>query len=150
MAVARAIAPEMQPALELRSREEIERETEEASDAAGEQLTALINACKRVARELSYGHCADELEKLWGRHGRHVTAPTLRACCEGIERNYFRVEWAHWFAQQSDDVAAILREWGGARAPKKTPAEELEDLKRALLEEFPKQAAKLIRKAETR
>jgi hypothetical protein len=148
MAVAKLRAP--QPELDLRSPEEIEREIEAESDRLGKQLTELITACKTVARSLGWGYCASELEKLWGPHGRHVAAPSFRACLENVERNYFRIEWAQWFAQHSDDVAAILREWGGAAAPTKTPEQELEDLKRTLLEEFPKQASKLIRKAETR
>lgn len=151
MAVAKARTP--QPQLELRTREEIERDEADAetlSDELGAQLVALINGCKRVARELGYVSCAEALEKIWGRHGRHVTEPLLRACFGNVEtgRNYFRVEWAQWFAQHSDEVVAILRTWGGV--PTKTAEQELVDLKLTIAEEFPNQAKKMIRKAATR
>ncbi|MDQ1446777.1 MAG: hypothetical protein QOI20_3241 [Acidimicrobiaceae bacterium] len=147
MANPRAHAP--QPELELRTAEEIEREVEAASDNANEKLVALINACKRVARELTYAHCAAELEKLWGPHGRHVTSATLRACLDGTERNYFRLEWARWFADRSDDVKAHLHAWL-VDMPAKTWQRLYEDLCLTIYEEFPNQAKKLIRKAETR
>lgn len=149
MAVAKAKAP--QPELELRTQDEIEQDdanAEALSDDLGEQLTKLINACKKVARELGITYCVDSLERIWGRHGRHVTEPLLRACLGNVERNYFRVEWAQWFAQHSDEVAAILREWGGV--PTKSVEQELIDLKLTIAEEFPRQAKGVIRKAATR
>lgn len=138
------------PAEVRRQAEEAERDAERDADDQHLLFTQLIAACKRVARELTYGFCADELQRIWGQHGRHVTSAGLRACCEGVERNYFRIEWAMWFARQSEEVAQIVREMGGAPAPKKTPQQELDDLKNTLREEYPRQAQKLIRKAETR
>jgi hypothetical protein len=109
----------------------------------------LIAACRAVARELTHEVCARELDKIWGDRGRPVSAAVLRAALNDARGNYFRAEWVIWFARQSEDVAQIAREIGGAGLPKKTPEQELEDLKNVLRSEYPKQAQRLIRKAET-
>lgn len=109
----------------------------------------LITACRAVSRLITVEVCARELDRIWGDRGRPVSAAVLRAALNGAERNYFRLEWAIWFARQSEEVAELLREIGGNGKPKKTPEEELEDLKSILRTEYPKQAEKLIRKAAT-
>jgi hypothetical protein len=111
-------------------------------------LEHLVAACRAVARELTYEACAKSLDAIWGERGRPVSASVLRAGLSGTERNYFRVEWAFWFARRSETVAEILLEVAGRARPKKKPEDELRDLKALIREELPKRATALIRKAE--
>jgi hypothetical protein len=117
------------------------------ADAQGVLLEQLLAACRAVARELTYDRCAAELDAVWGERGRTVSAAVLRAALTGTERNYFRVEWLFWFAQQSPDVATLVLEIAGRGLPKKKPEDELRDLQSEVRAEFPKQAERLIRKA---
>lgn len=101
----------------------------------------------REANLQGYDACAAALSRRWAPEGRHVTGALLRACVEGVERNNFRLEWAYWFADQDQDIAALL-----ARKvkPTKTEAELRADLEAEIREEYPKQAEKLIRRARAR
>jgi hypothetical protein len=112
---------------------------------------ALVGACRAVARELGYDACAAALDAIWGERGRPVSAAVMRAALNGTERNYFRVEWAIWFARRSEHVADILLEIAGRGSrPRKTAEQELEDLKALLRDELShKRAEQLIRKAGT-
>lgn len=96
-----------------------------------------------------YDAVASELDKRWGtdRHGRGVSASQLRAALNDAERNYFRLEWADWFAARSPEIADLL-----ARRvkPTKTPEQMLRDLEAELREELPKRADAVIRRARTR
>lgn len=111
-------------------------------------LEQILTACRAVAKTLTYEHCAAELDAIWGERGRPVSASTLRAAMSGTERNYFRIEWAFWFARQSDAVGELLLEIVGRGRPKKKAEDELRDLKALVRESYPKHAAALIRKAE--
>ena len=108
-------------------------------------------ACRSVVREgRTWDSIAKELDAIWDPVGRGVSAGVLRATlAPNSERNYFRFEWAIWFARQSEECADLLAEIIGRGKPKKTPEQELQDLKDLLREELPKRAASLIRKAET-
>jgi hypothetical protein len=123
-----------------------------AADADSQALLFehVLAACRAVARELTYDVCARELDRIWGDRGRPVSGAVLRAALNGTERNYFRLEWLIWFARQSEDVAQLAREIGGAGLPAKTPEQELEDLHEVLRNEYPRQADRLIRKARSR
>ena len=123
----------------------------EAARAGDEQALLyerLMVACRAVARELTFERCAAALDAIWGDRGRPVSAAVLRAALSGTERNYFRVEWAIWFARHSEDVADVLLEIAGRGKPKKTPEEELRDLKEIVRRELGATGNKLIRKAE--
>lgn len=123
-----------------------------ARDADDQALVfeGLLAACRACARLLTVEVCARELDRIWGDRGRPVSAAVLRAALNGTERNYFRLEWAIWFARQSEDVAELLLEIVGQGKPKKTPEEELADLKKLVRDELShKRAEALIRKAET-
>jgi hypothetical protein len=91
--------------------------------------------------------CAAALDKRWGEDGRPVSESTLGAALRDSERNYFRLEWADWFAARSPEIAELL-----ARRikPVKTPEQELEDLKAELRSELPKRADAVIRNARAR
>lgn len=106
-------------------------------------------ACRQVALTLGYDRCAAELDAEWGPEGRGVSATFLRAALQDQERSNFRHEWIYWFAEQSEVVADLLLEAGGRGKPKKTPEEELRDLKELMRRELGQTANKLIRKAET-
>lgn len=96
----------------------------------------------------SYAGCAYRLNQVWEDEGRPVTEGVLKASLSNnCERNNFRLEWAYWFADQDQDIAALL-----ARKvkPTKTEAELRADLEAEIREEYPKQAEKLIRKARSR
>ena len=109
----------------------------------------LMAACRQVALTLGYDRAAAELDRIWGHEGRPVSATFLRAALHDTERSHMRMEWLIWFAQQSEVVADIVLEMGGRGKPKKTPEEELRDLKELMRRELGQTANKLIRKAET-
>ncbi len=108
----------------------------------------LMAACRQVALSLGYDQCAAALDRIWGYEGRPVSATFLRAALHDNERSHMRLEWLLWFAQQSEVVADIALEIGGRGKPKKTPEEELRDLKELMRRELGTTANKLIRKAE--
>lgn len=111
-------------------------------------LEHFFAACRQVCRELGYERCANELDAIWSKVGRGVSASTLKATlAPNGERNYFRFEWAIWFAQQSEEVADLLLEIAGRGKPEKTPEEELRDLKELMRRELGATGNKLIRKA---
>lgn len=122
----------------------------EEGDAQALLFDHLVAACRTVARELTVEYCAKSLDAIWGDRGRPVSASVLRSALNpgGANYNYFRVEWAIWFARKSDHVAELLLEIGGSARPKKKPEDELRDLKALVKEALPKHAAALIRKAE--
>lgn len=129
-----------------------EAEKERSREADDQRLLAerFYAACRAVVRESSWDAVAKELDAIWDPAGRGVSAGVLRATlAPNSERNYFRFEWAIWFARQSDDVADLLAEIIGRGKPKKTPEQELADLKQAIRAELPKRAEHLIRKAAT-
>lgn len=136
----------------LKTPEEIaaeETEMQMRRERRGVLRARLMAALREFARERQMNTCATELDKddaLFGG-GKGVAASTLRACLEGVERNYFRLDWILWFAEESEDVADLLCQIAGRGKAEKTPEEELEDLKAQLRAEFPRQADKLIRKA---
>ncbi len=103
----------------------------------------LVVACRAVARELGYDACANAIEAIWADRGHPVSSSVLRAALNpnNLNHNYFRFEWAIWFARKSDAVAELLLEIGGRACPKKSPEDELRDLKAAIREELPKRAA---------
>lgn len=109
----------------------------------------LMAACRQVALTLGYDRCAAELDRIWGRDGRTVAATFLRAALHDDNRSHMRLEWLLWFAEQSEVVADLVLELGGRGKPKKTPEEELRDLKEIMRRELGATANKLIRKAET-
>lgn len=133
----------------LEDPEELAKDREREADDQALLFEHVLAACRAVARDLTYDACARELDRIWGERGRPVSAAVLRAALNDARGNYFRLEWLIWFARQSEDVAQLAREIGGAGLPKKTPEQELEDLKNVLRSEYPKQAQRLIRKAET-
>lgn len=95
-----------------------------------------------------YDGCAHRLNKRWEPKGRPVTAGSLRAALNDIERNNFRLEWADWFASQSAEVADLL-----ARRvkPAKTDREMLESLLAELREDLPhKRIDAALRRARAR
>lgn len=145
MAAARSIAAQV-AMIGLEDPNDVARESDEHHLI----FETAIVAMRELARELTYQVCAAKLDAIWGSKGRPVSASVLRAALEGTERNYFRFEWCIWFARHSEDVALYMREIGGAALPVKTPEQELNDLKATIREEYPKQAVKLIRKAESR
>lgn len=109
----------------------------------------LMAACRQVALTLGYDRCAAELDAEWGPEGRTVAATFLRAALNDEGRSNFRMEWLPWFSEQSEVVADLVLEMGGRGKPKKTPEEELRDLKELMRRELGATANKLIRKAET-
>ncbi len=97
-----------------------------------------------------YDACAFALTRRWGtdEHGRPVSPAQLRASLSSsTERNYFRLEWADWFACRSGDIADLL-----ARRvkPAKTDRELYDDLVSEVREELPRRAESIVRKARTR
>lgn len=130
-----------------------EAEKERAREADDQRLLLerFFAACRTVVRELSWDAVAKELDAIWDPTGRGVSAGVLRASLSpGNERNYFRFEWSIWFARQSDDVADLLAEIIGRGKPKKTPEQELADLKQAIRSEMPKRAEAIFRNARAR
>lgn len=95
-----------------------------------------------------YDACAYRLSKIWEPEGRGVGSGVLRASLsKDCERNNFRLEWAFWFADQDQDIAALLAR---KLKPTKTDRQEREDLETELRDEFPKQAEKVIKRARAR
>lgn len=95
-----------------------------------------------------YDACAFRLSKIWEPEGRGVGAAVLRASLsKDCERNNFRLEWAFWFADQDQDIAALLAR---KLRPAKTEAELRADLEAEVRDEYPKQAERLIRRARAR
>ncbi len=140
--------------LNLARTDELDLETETEREIETDRQVALRNeimvACRGVVRELGgYDQCAAALSHVWGGQGRSVTAPALRATLNDVERNYFRFEWIIWFATQSERVRDLMNEIGGTGKPKKTPEEELADLKRVMRKKLGSVAEELIRKAES-
>ena len=120
---------------------------EELYGAIREFATSYIDA-RTGAR--GYAACAAELEKQWGNpeQGRFVSAALLTAALKDSERNYFRAEWLHWFASQSQEVAEIL-----ARRvkPTKTDREFLDDVIASMREEVGhKLTERILRMARAR
>jgi hypothetical protein len=129
---------------------EIQREKEREVEAQQEIFAAFFKAVREVCREHGYEFCANALDAVWAPLGRGVSASTLKmTLAPGNERNYFRFEWAIWFARQSDDVAEVLAEIIGAARPQKKPEDELRDLQDIVRSEYPRQAEKIIRRAAT-
>lgn len=127
-------------------------EKAERREARGVLRHRLMAALRQHAREYQINAAASELDQddaTFGG-GKGVSASTLRSCLEGTERNYFRLDWLFWFAEESEEIADIVMEIAGRGKPVKKPEDELRDLKEALRQEFPKQADKLIRKGQTR
>jgi hypothetical protein len=133
-----------------------EADQEAAERAARREARAILRvklmaAIRGVARELQISNCADELEfddqAFNEGRGKGVSPATLRSCLEGTERNYFRLDWILWFAEQSEEIADLLCEVAGRGKPQKSPEEELADLKEIVRSEYPKQADRLLRKA---
>lgn len=137
-----AVAKQMQ----MRGLEDADEAAEiEAGYIWREQLWSAMRA---VTRDLGYETCASALDRRWGEKGRPVSASLLRAALNDAERNYFRLEWADWFARQSKDVADLL----AARVkPKKTADEMYEDLITELRETLSHKAAEqVLRRARAR
>ncbi len=115
-----------------------------------EQLGRFFKLCREVCRLRSYEYVAAELEKEWGELGRHVSAGVLKnTIAPDSKGNYFRWEWAMWFAEESEEIADLLCEIAGRGKPKKDPKEELRDLQNIVRVHYPKDAEKHIRKAAT-
>lgn len=145
------MAPKGQLAISgLEDPEEAKREAEREADEQVLLFEHMLAACRAVARELTYDACATALDRIWGDRGRPVSSAVLRAALNDSRGNYFRLEWAIWFARQSEEVASVLAEIIGLGASSKPPDEELEDLKEVLLEEYPRQAQRLIRRARAK
>lgn len=110
----------------------------------------VVHACRALARELTMESCATQIDAIWGDRGHPVSAAVLRAALGDSRGNYFRFEWAVWFARQDggDAVAELLLEIAGRGLSPKKPEDELRDLHEAIRNEFPKQAEKLIRKGK--
>lgn len=132
--------------MQMRGLEDAEEAAEiEAGYIWREQLWSAMRA---VARELGYEACASALDRRWGEKGRPVSASLLRAALNDAERNYFRLEWADWFARQSKDVADLL---ASRVKPKKAPDELLADLEAELRETLSHKAAEqVLRRARAR
>lgn len=128
---------------------ENQAEIDQEADDQALLFEHVVAACKAVTRELTLEVCATALDRIWGDRGRPVSAAVLRAALNDSRGNYFRVEWLIWFARQSEEVAQLAHEIAGAGLPQKKPEDELRDLKAVLREEYPRQAQRLIRKAET-
>jgi hypothetical protein len=110
-----------------------------------------LAAARKYIREAGgFDVVASALDKIWGDRGRPVSASVLRAATNGTERNYFRFEWALWFARRSEECGELLLEAMGRGKAAKTPDVELRDLQQVLLEEYPRQAAKLIQRGRAR
>lgn len=140
----------VQTEMEVSDPQETQREREREIEAQQDILQRFFKACREVCRELGYERCANELDAIWAPLGRGVNPSTLKmTLAPGNERNYFRFEWAIWFARQNDDVAEALAEIIGAARPKKKPEDELRDLQEIVRGEYPKQAERIIRKAAT-
>ncbi len=156
-----------QTSMDVDDPRETEREFEAEASADHVLLIKVLAACRAVALTLTYDKAANALDGIWARHGRPVSPSFLRAALnpEGETRSYFRlewvlwfarqseevadlVEWVLWFARQSEEVADLVLEMGGRGTPKKTPEEELRDLKELMRRELGTTANKLIRKAE--
>ncbi len=115
-----------------------------------EQLQRFFKLCREVCRLLSYEHVATELEREWGDLGRHVSAGVLKnTLAPETKGNYFRWEWAMWFAEQSEDIADLFCEIAGRGMPTKDPKDELHDLKDIIRAHYPREADKHFRKAAT-
>lgn len=113
-------------------------------------FAAFVAACRVCVRDAGgYDPVTAQLEAIWGELGRHVSAGVLKSTLsEGEQnRNYFRFEWAIWFARQSEDCAALLGKI--IDKPAKTPEEELRDLKALMRRKLGTVAEELIRKAES-
>lgn len=134
----------------LKTQEEAAAEAADCAmrrDRRGVLRARAMAAIGRLARERQFAVCAEELDaddKAFGG-GKGVGASTLRACVEGTERNYFRLDWLFWFLEESDELASVLMEAIGL--PQKDPKEELQDLRDIVRAELPKQAERMIRKA---
>lgn len=127
-----------------------ERERERDAEAQQDLLSRLLRAMREVCREHGYEHCANALDAIWAPLGRGVSSSSLKmTLAPGNERNYVRIEWAIWFAQQSEEVADLVAEMAGRGKPKKKPEDELRDLQAIVRAEMPKQADRIIRKAAT-
>lgn len=128
----------------------LEDPAEEAAEIEAGYLwrEQLFIAMRAVAREHGYEACASALDRRWGDKGRPVSASLLRAALNDAERNYFRLEWADWFARRSKDVADLL---ASRMKPTKTPEEMLADLEAEVREELShKRAEQVLRRARTR
>lgn len=80
--------------------------------------------------------------------GKGVSESLLAACLRGSNRNYFRLDWLLWFAEESEEVREVLLEIVGRGKGMKDPKDELRDLKEVLRNEYPKQAERLIKKGQ--
>jgi hypothetical protein len=129
------------------------REREVAREVADQRLLLerFFAACREVCLDQTYEVVAVELERVWGDLGRHVSTGVLKSALSQSDpnRNYFRWEWCIWFARHSEHCAELLAEIIGRGKPKKTPEQELADLKSVIRNEYPRQAERLIRKGET-
>lgn len=147
-----AVAKQQLAIVGLKTQEEADAEAAlEAADRErrGIMRHRLMAAIRDFARLRQQNVCATELDKddsVFGG-GKGVSASAFRACLEGTERNYFRLDWLFWFVDESDEVADLIVEIGKRGLSQKTPEEELQDLRDLVRQEMPKQADKLIRKA---
>lgn len=144
--------PDVQLVMSVDDPDAMRREQEREAEDQQELLARFFKACREVCREHTYERVAEELERIWGDLGRHVSSGVLKqTLAPGNERNYFRFEWCIWFARQSDSCAEILKEIIGHGQPKKSPEEELRDLQTELRAELShKRAEQLIRRARGR
>lgn len=126
------------------------REIERDADEQGLLFERLLAACKAVARERTYDVVAAALDAIWGsdKRGRPVSSSVLRAALNDARGNYFRLEWALWFARESEEVADLLLEIAGRGRPTKKPEDELADLQQVVRREYPNQAEKMIAKSK--
>ncbi len=145
----RAASENAQTEMAVEDPEAAKRERERKTEDRRELFERFFRACREVCRELGYDTVANELERDWGDLGRHVSSGVLKqTLAPNGDRNYFRWEWCTYFAEQSEEASDVLLEIGGRGKPKKTPEEELRDLKELMRRELGATANKLIRKAE--
>lgn len=149
----RSKAEDVQLAMPVDDPAEAAREAERERDEHHELVEQFFAACRAYVRdESSYEVVATELEAIWGELGRHVSTGVLKNTLsknEDVKRGqYFRFEWAIYFARKSEACAEVLAQIIGRGKPKKSEGDELRDLKTVIRREYPRQAEALIRKGE--
>ena len=132
-----------------------ERDAEEAEAAARREgrnvlrvrlMSAIKNFCRgqveTVAGEL------DKDSETFAAGGKGVSASLLRACLTEAERNYFRLDWLFFLAEESKEVADVLAEIAGVGKPVQTQEQYIRDLEQGYFEELSSKRAEMaIRKA---
>jgi len=138
-------------------RDRVQAERARARDAADQKTVfdALLAACRDVAITVGYNNAANELDAIWSKQGRPVSASFLNATLNPDtredappSRSYFRLEWIVWFAKQSAEVRDLLVAIGFDTP--KDPSEELDDVYDVMREQLGKMAEPLIRQAKAR